>query len=71
MGRIVGIDLGTTFSAVGYLSDEGPRLVSNVLGDVLTPSAVGIDDDGQVLVGRAAKELQVTRPERCASAFKR
>ncbi len=71
MGQIVGIDLGTTFSAVGYLSDEGPRLIANALGDLLTPSAVGIDDDGRVLVGRAAKELQVTQPERCVSAFKR
>ena len=71
MGRIVGIDLGTTFSAVGYLADEGPRLVPNALGDLLTPSAVGIDEDGQVLVGRGAKELQVTQPERCMSAFKR
>src|SRR5438128_1620240 len=71
MGHIVGIDLGTTFSAVGYLSDDGPRLIPNALGDLLTPSAVGIDGDGRVLVGRAAKELQVTQPERCASAFKR
>src|SRR5689334_9741275 len=71
MGRIVGIDLGTTFSAVGYLADDGPRLVPNALGEVLTPSAVGIDDDGKLLVGRAAKELQVTCPERCTSAFKR
>lgn len=71
MGQIVGIDLGTTLSAVGYLTDEGPKLIPNALGDVLTPSAVGIDEDGQVLVGRAAKELQVTHPERCASVFKR
>jgi molecular chaperone HscC len=71
MGRIIGIDLGTTFSAVGYLADDGPRLVPNALGDLLTPSAVGIDEDGQVLVGRADKELQVTQPDRCVSAFKR
>ncbi len=71
MGRIVGIDLGTTYSAVGHLTDQGPQLIANALGDLLTPSAVGIDDDGQVLVGRAAKELQVTHPDRCASVFKR
>src|SRR5262245_21193456 len=71
MGRIVGIDLGTTFSAVGYLTDDGPRLIPNALGDLLTPSAVGIDDDGRILVGRAAKEQQVTQPARCVSAFKR
>jgi len=71
MGRIVGIDLGTTYSAVGYLTDQGPQLIVNALGDLLTPSAVGIDEDGQVLVGRAAKKLQVTHPDRCASVFKR
>ncbi|MBS0261312.1 MAG: Hsp70 family protein [Planctomycetes bacterium] len=71
MGQIVGIDLGTTFSAVGYLDQQGPRLIPNALGDVLTPSAVGFDTDGHLLVGRAAKELQVVQPERCVSAFKR
>lgn len=71
MSRIVGIDLGTTYSAVGYLDGDGPKLISNALGEILTPSAVGIDNDGQLLVGRAAKELQVVEPERCASAFKR
>jgi molecular chaperone HscC len=71
MGRIVGIDLGTTFSAVGYLGDDGPHLIPNALGDLLTPSAVGVDSDGEILVGRVAKEFQVMQPERCASAFKR
>jgi molecular chaperone HscC len=68
---IVGIDLGTTNSAVAVLTDAGPRLIPNALGDVLTPSIVGVDTDGSVLVGRAAKELQVTRPERCEGLFKR
>jgi molecular chaperone HscC len=71
MWRIVGIDLGTTYSAVGYMSDAGPKLIPNALGEVLTPSAVGIDHDGRLLVGRIAKELQVNHPDRCASAFKR
>ncbi|MFN0055837.1 MAG: Hsp70 family protein [Planctomycetales bacterium] len=71
MGRIVGIDLGTTYSAVGYLSADGPRLIPNAIGDLLTPSAVGIDTDGKVLVGRPAKEFQVVQPERCVSTFKR
>jgi len=71
MGRIVGIDLGTTYSAIGYLADDGPRLIPNALGELLTPSAVGIDKDGQLLVGQTARELQVVEPERCVSAFKR
>jgi molecular chaperone HscC len=71
MDRIIGIDLGTTFSAVAYMSDEGAQLIPNALGDVLTPSVVGIDADGRILVGRAAKELQVTQPDRSIGVFKR
>ena len=68
---IVGIDLGTTNSLVAWLSPDGPRLIPNALGEVLTPSVVGIDHDDSIIVGRAAKELQVVSPERCASVFKR
>lgn len=53
------------------MTDDGPQLIPNALGEVLTPSVVGLDYDGHVLVGRAAKELQVTSPERCAALFKR
>ena len=68
---IVGIDLGTTNSAVAVLDGERPRLIRNSLGDFLTPSFVGVDNDENMLVGKAAKELGVTAPERCASVFKR
>jgi molecular chaperone HscC len=68
---IIGIDLGTTNSAVAYMGDDGPQLIPNALGETLTPSVVGIDDGGKLLVGRAARELQVLQPERCASVFKR
>lgn len=68
---IVGIDLGTTNSLIGWMSPDGPRLIPNTLGELLTPSAVGVDHGGQILVGAAAKELQVVHPERCASVFKR
>jgi molecular chaperone HscC len=71
MSKIVGIDLGTTNSGVAYLAEDGPRLIPNALGDNLTPSVVGIDPAGDLLVGRAAKELQVVHPERCACLFKR
>ncbi len=71
MSIIVGIDLGTTNSAVAHMAEEGPRLIPNALGEVLTPSVVGVDADGKLLVGRAAKELQVTQPERCVGLFKR
>jgi molecular chaperone HscC len=71
MDTIVGIDLGTTYSVAAYMAGDGPRLIPNALGENLTPSVVGIDLDGKLLVGRAAKELRVTHPERCASLFKR
>jgi molecular chaperone HscC len=71
MSTIIGIDLGTTNSAAAFMTDGGPRLIPNALGEVLTPSVVGIDRDGKLLVGRAARELQVLYPERCATVFKR
>jgi molecular chaperone HscC len=71
MDPIVGIDLGTTNSAVAHLTDDGPAIIPNALGGRLTPSVVGVGDDGIVVVGAAARELQVLRPDRCASLFKR
>jgi molecular chaperone HscC len=68
---IVGIDLGTTYSLVGVFRDGAPRLIENVLGAKLTPSVVGLDDDGQVLVGQAAKERLITHPGLTAATFKR
>jgi len=68
---IIGIDLGTTNSLAACLTEHGPTLIPNAHGDFLTPSAVGIDHGGQIIVGSAAKELQVTHPERCTTVFKR
>lgn len=67
---IVGIDLGTTNSLVAVWTAEGPRLIANPHGDVLTPSVVSIAG-GEVLVGRAAAERLVTRPAETVAAFKR
>jgi molecular chaperone HscC len=71
MEPIVGIDLGTTHSAVAYLAEDGPQIIPNALGHRLTPSVVGLDDKGAFLVGQAAKDYAVNRPDRCASLFKR
>jgi molecular chaperone HscC len=71
MSIIIGIDLGTTNSAAAYLAPEGPRIIPNALGEPLTPSVVGMDADGKLLVGQAAREFQVLQPERCVSVFKR
>ncbi|MCE9544890.1 MAG: Hsp70 family protein [Planctomycetia bacterium] len=68
---ILGIDLGTTNSVAAVIRDNGPELIPNALGESLTPSIVGIDDGGEILVGRAAREMQVLHPDRCMSLFKR
>ncbi|WP_286765776.1 Hsp70 family protein, partial [Rhodopirellula sp. UBA1907] len=67
----IGIDLGTTHSLVSVFRDGKPELISNAHGDKLTPSIVGVLQDGQIVVGSAARELRVTAPERCAWVFKR
>ncbi|MGL4420420.1 MAG: Hsp70 family protein, partial [Gemmataceae bacterium] len=71
MEPLIGIDLGTTNSAAAHLTPDGPQLIPNALGGRLTPSIVGVDDQDRILVGAAARELQVTRPERCVALFKR
>lgn len=68
---IVGIDLGTTNSAIAIWRDGTSMLVPNSLGHVLTPSAVSVEDNGDVLVGLAARERQVSHPDRTSTAFKR
>lgn len=71
MDRVIGIDLGTTNSLVAYMGPDGPQVIRNALGDALTPSVVGVDEDGKLLVGRGARELQATHMDRCAALFKR
>ncbi|MBC2667319.1 molecular chaperone HscC [Novosphingobium flavum] len=68
---IVGIDLGTTNSAVAIWRDGQAILVSNALGDPLTPSAVSLDPDGKTYVGAAALERFGTHPNDTALSFKR
>jgi len=68
---IVGIDLGTTNSAVGVWRDGKAELIPNSLGAVLTPSVVGLGDDGALLVGLAARERRSTHPNLTAAVFKR
>lgn len=68
---IIGIDLGTTNSLVALFEADGPTLVPNALGEVMTPSAVGYGDDGAVLVGRAARDRLLTHPDLTTARFKR
>ena len=66
-----GIDLGTTNSLISVLENGVPKLIANALGHVLTPSAVGLAEDGSILVGQAARERLITQPSRTAASFKR
>jgi len=68
---IVGIDLGTTNSLIAAWRDGQSVLIPNGLGDTLTPSCVSLDEDGTVLVGRAARDRLQTHPDRTAAVFKR
>lgn len=68
---IIGIDLGTTNSLVAVFETDGPKLVPNALGEVMTPSAVGYGDDGAMLVGRAARDRLLTHPDLTTARFKR
>ncbi len=68
---IVGIDLGTTNSLVAYYTEDGPKIIPNRLGKSMTPSVVGIDEEGQIYVGESAIEQMLLHPDRGASLFKR
>ena len=67
----VGIDLGTTNSLVSVWQDDKCTLIPNNLGEYLTPSVVGIDENGEMLVGRTAKERLISHPENTVASFKR
>ena len=71
MGRIIGIDLGTTNSCVAVLDGDVPKVIENAEGDRTTPSIVGYTDDGEILVGQSAKRQAVTNPHNTLYAVKR
>lgn len=71
MGKIIGIDLGTTNSCVSVLEGEKPKVIENAEGDRTTPSIVAFADDGEILVGQPAKRQAVTNPENTLFAVKR
>lgn len=71
MDRMIGIDLGTSNSLVAYWDEQAPRIIPNVFGDHLTPSVVSVDDNGEILVGRIAKERLITHPHLSVASFKR
>jgi molecular chaperone DnaK len=71
MGKIIGIDLGTTNSCVAVMEGKETRVIDNAEGDRTTPSVVAFADDNEVLVGQSAKRQAVTNPENTLFAVKR
>ena len=71
MGKIIGIDLGTTNSCVAIMDGDKPRVIENSEGDRTTPSIVAFGKDDEVLVGQSAKRQAVTNPENTLFAIKR
>src|SRR6058998_1999595 len=71
MGKVIGIDLGTTNSCVAVMEGKSPKVIENAEGMRTTPSIVAFTDDGERLVGQPAKRQAVTNPERTIFAVKR
>ncbi|GGX85210.1 chaperone protein DnaK [Litchfieldella qijiaojingensis] len=71
MGRIIGIDLGTTNSCVAVLDGDSAKVIENAEGGRTTPSIIAYTDDGEILVGQAAKRQAVTNPNNTLYAIKR
>jgi molecular chaperone DnaK len=71
MGKIIGIDLGTTNSCVAVLEGDKPKVIENAEGARTTPSVVAFAEDGEILVGQSAKRQAVTNPVNTVYAVKR
>ena len=71
MGKIIGIDLGTTNSCVAVLEGDAPKVIENAEGARTTPSIVAYSEDGEILAGQSAKRQAVTNPENTVYAVKR
>ena len=71
MGKIIGIDLGTTNSVVAIMDGKEPKVIVNEEGGRLTPSVVGFDEKGEILVGQVARRQSITNPENTVYSIKR
>ena len=71
MGKIIGIDLGTTNSCVAVMEGGEPTVIANAEGDRTTPSVVGFNKDGERLVGKIAKRQAIANPEDTIISIKR
>ncbi len=71
MGKVIGIDLGTTFSAVAVMEAGEPKVIANAEGGRITPSVVAISKNGERLVGQVAKRQAITNPDNTIFSIKR
>ena len=71
MGKVIGIDLGTTNSCVAVLEGGEPVVIANAEGNRTTPSVVGFAKNGERLVGETAKRQAITNPDRTIASIKR
>jgi len=71
MGKIIGIDLGTTNSCVSVMEGSTPQVIANSEGNRTTPSMVGFTKSGEKVVGQAAKRQAVTNPQKTVYSIKR
>src|SRR4051794_10017047 len=71
MGKIIGIDLGTTNSVVAIMEGKEPKVITNEEGGRLTPSVVAFDEKGEILVGQIARRQSITNPENTVYSIKR
>lgn len=71
MGKIIGIDLGTTNSCIAIMDGKTAKVIENAEGHRTTPSVVAYTDNGEILVGQAAKRQAVTNPDNTFFAIKR
>ena len=71
MGKVIGIDLGTTNSCVAVLEGGEPVVIANAEGNRTTPSVVAFAKNGERLVGETAKRQAITNPDRTISSIKR
>ena len=71
MGKVVGIDLGTTNSLVAYVDEGRPVVIRDETGDALVPSVVSVGDEGTIFVGREAQRRLLTAPSRSVYSIKR
>ena len=71
MGRVIGIDLGTTNSCVAVMDGKEAKVIENAEGARTTPSMIAFADDGERLIGQPAKRQAVTNPDKTLFAIKR